>query len=287
MATLITLPVELKSLIFSFCDYPTIVTLLRVNSHLHTLVLPIASNHGFRLQFILDYEASPSNRIYTLPIDARQTVDWHEDHQALWRSRKMYICFVCEKLRLPEKFAQGQCWRMMLREDYSSWKNRFCIDCGIKTRRYTPGSMIQCYGLKYRSLLCGGCWKWTPEFYCMREKMCFLCTEKTLQAEDAERFVEGFDDGAGTTGEAWFAMTVTDKIKHSNGCPTRPPCCRSCGDVWRYSPSAFSYSSKNTWDTSDKDFHVGYKILGKPKLEMFTPVHPERYSYMDYFRIHP
>ncbi|RDW72807.1 hypothetical protein BP6252_06714 [Coleophoma cylindrospora] len=250
MATITSLPAELKSEIVSHCEFPTIVTLLRVNTEFHSLTLPTASDSSIRLQFLLDYESSPLNRIYELPKLARQTIAWHEQHQSMWQSKHLYICFLCNKLRRPEKFAQGQCYRMMLPENYSSQRKRFCIDCGTTAtvtmpRKYVPGAMITCSERGYGVLLCGDCGLWTPDFYCMSEKKCFECTEKGL-SQDSERFVEGGlnEDGARLQNpEDAFAdvpevdrnQGVISSVKNQMmNCPKRPPYCRSCGGHWRY-----------------------------------------------------
>src|SRR6266536_6492278 len=136
-----TLPTELKALIISFCDFPTHITLLCVNSEFNSLTHPYTSSLSARRQFLLSYESSTLNRIYKLPKDARQTITWHEQHQAIWQSKRLYICFLCNKLRKPEKFARGQCWRIMLEEDYSEEEKRFCIDCGVSV-----GGMCICVG---------------------------------------------------------------------------------------------------------------------------------------------
>lgn len=294
MMALGSLPVELMSLVISFCDFPTAIQLLRVNKYLHSLALPVASNIDLRIEFLLDYESSIPNRIQSLPDGARQTVEWHEYHLGLWRSRRLYICFLCLKLRQPTQFAEGQCFRMMLPADYTSERKRFCIECGIRSQKYVAGSMIKNVERGYRVLLCGECREWTPDFYCMREKRCFRCTEKTLLSK--AKFVEGFEPGTGNPADdqGWIEQPLK-QVKdasvsgtcHDQTCimpPVRPPCCRSCGDHWRYTPAAFERNLGSADEGTDA-FHRGYIISGRPKMGLGP--FPCQNQYMSVFCPYP
>lgn len=252
IAIMQTLPPELQMHIISFCDFPTLITLLCVNSRFNVLAQRYTSDAEARTNFLLSYESSDINRNYKLPGDARQTVEWHELYSFSWQSKKLYICFLCNKLRRPEKFAQGQCYRMMLSPNYSSLRQRFCIDCGVsrQPRKYLPGSMIRSNLIENGGYvhLCGDCGIWTTDFYCMKDKKCFSCTEKDL--EEPERHVEGFEllsDQERSNGEPG-KLGATDRgvsfpkrneKNEERSWPRRPPCCRSCGGHWRYTPTYF------------------------------------------------
>jgi hypothetical protein len=101
-----------------------------------------------------------------------------------------------------------------------------------KDRKVCPGGDVRTPSPNHtrgnNALLCGQCKKFTPDFSCMHEKRCFLCTEIDLRDPekfvtgveegvgftlDEEKFVKGFEDGAGTSATEWMALHRDEKSK--------------------------------------------------------------------------
>ena len=287
---LMCLPPELRDLIFSFLDYPNLITTLTVNKHIHDL----ASNQDLlrdpeiRIQFLLAQENLASNAnppgTLTFPDDT-----WRWPNHS---PKKSYICFFCKKLKPLRKFAHGQCFRMMINDDYSNERRRFCLECGVKDlepqgagilvpggRKYYPGAMINSVDYGFRVHLCGGCGEWSPDFFCIRDKLCFQCTEKDLN--EPEKFVEGYREGPRELSseidrteddEALKLCGVFEELlarfrEDEISWPRRPPCCRRCGGIWRFHPDGFGWryglekKRPSVW-------RHGYKISGRALQEI-------------------
>jgi len=305
------LPVELQELVLSFIDYPTIITILTVNKYIHHLAKEqnILRDPAQRIFFLLSLENAPENinapHSPTFPDD-----DWRWPNHS---PRKMYICFLCNKMKPLRKFAHGQCFRMMLDDDYSQRRKRFCLKCGVgncepgglisKSRKYVPGAMMNSVDHGYMVHLCGGCGQWSDEFFCMKDKLCFPCTE--IDLEEPEKYVRGYQEGPRKLDSA-AAPTADDELMKKCGVweellarfrldeetwPRRPPCCRRCGGRWRFNPRAFGWQYKPEATHQGKVKHGskikrpviwrhGYKISGCALQEITH--RGQRYSAQDY-----
>jgi len=175
----------------------------------------------------------------------------------------------------------------MLPDDYTLTRKRFCIDCGIKEKKYTPGSMIMSVELGFMVHLCGACKRWSRDFFCMEDKLCFGCTERVLV--DKERFVLGFEEGVDGSDSRMVkgceAFDDNSGIVGKEGVnwPRRPPCCRRCGSRWRFTPSAFKEHS-GEWNT----WRRGYKIVGTPRdSSRFIWDERDEQDYMSWFCPYP
>lgn len=271
-----SLPDELQCLILSFLDFPTLNTLLTVNKNIHHLskLQPPLCDPEARIQFLISQEDSPENnrqsgsRFYPAK-------DWGWPG---WACKKRFICFLCVKLLKRHNFAHGQFYRLMIYgESVTALRKRFCIECGMKgekgKRKYEPGAMINSVHHGFGVYLCGDCKEWSGDFYCMKEKLCFACTEKHLVEQ--EKFVVGYREGLGWPPGEWkttedlshwdefpFTQDLIESLQKEGTWPRRPPCCRSCGTKWRYSPVAFAYA-----EGRDSGLR-GYFISGVAKLSL-------------------
>lgn len=147
-------------------------------------------------------------------------------------------------------------------------------------RKYYPGAMINSVDYGFKVHLCGSCGEWSPDFFCMKDKMCFSCTEKYL--EEPEKFVEGYQETYCGSSDAidhtaddallvkcgiWEELLARWKIEEETW-PRRPPCCRKCGGRWRFHPDAFG----EQYGVEKKRPYIwrhGYKISGRA-LQEFT-----------------
>jgi len=297
------LPIELQGLILSFLDFPNIITILTVSKHIQHLAKeqPLLRDPEMRIRFLLAMEEAPENtnkrRSETFPGD-----EWRWPNHS---PRNHYVCFFCKKLKPLRKFAHGQCYRMQISNDYSQERKRFCLECGVKDlnpqaagplarggRKYLPGAMINSVDYGYKVHLCGGCGEWSRDFFCMKDKLCFTCTETELT--EPEKFVEGYQKEARGVSASTAERALDDELLKMCGVweellarfrideetwPRRPPCCRKCGGVWRFHPHAFGWHFEPDTNCRGKTVYKGkpkrpviwrhgYKISGRASHEI-------------------
>lgn len=194
----------------------------------------------------------------------------------------------------------------MLDDNYTKQRKRFCLECGVKDleprdmgagilvpggRKYVPGAMMNSVDHGFRVHLCGGCGEWSRDFYCMKDKLCFSCTEKNL--EQPERFVEGFQEGPRPLSNeidrtfddealrkcgVWEELLARWRIEEIDWI-RRPPCCRKCGEIWRFNPNAFGWH----YGVEKKRPYIwrhGYKISGRPVHEIMNGGEPYEKEYL-------
>jgi hypothetical protein len=300
-------PVELQSLVLSFLDYPSLITTLTVSKHINELVTdqPLYHDKGARILFLVALEDAPSNT----NAPGTKTAPGLAWRWPNYSPKKQYICFLCSKIKPLRKFAQGQCYRMTLDDNYTMERKRFCLECGIKKqegmgdltaegRKYVPGAMINSVDHGFNVHLCGGCGEWSPDFFCMEEKLCFSCTESDL--EEPEKHVDGFeavsnaplsqiDDAYLPKNRAMIETAAVGREFLEKKEPTgedelrwskRPPCCRKCGGIWRFQPKYFGWQDGLIFP---RDWKRGYNISGRARKELVLDMG----DYMQNFCPHP
>ncbi|KAH8591357.1 hypothetical protein B0O99DRAFT_632503 [Bisporella sp. PMI_857] len=288
------LPVELQDLILSFLDYPNLITTLTVSKHINELAVdqPLYKDKEERIRFLISLENAPSNlNAWGTPAFADESWRWPN-----YSPKNLFICFLCSKIKPLRKFAHGQCYRMMMDDDYTIERKRFCLDCGTKRqegmglltgggRKYVPGAMINSVDHGFNVHLCGGCEQWVADFFCMKDKLCFPCTEKDLQ--EPEEHVHGFKpglEGPVSPFNDQYLIEDTKILKRAGvwdellarmredevNWPRRPPCCRKCGGKWRFHPRRFGW--EHAEDSLEKKrpkvWRRGYNISGTPCKEI-------------------
>jgi len=187
-ANLKSLPNELKKAILDSCDYPSIIKILHVNKFWNSISLSRAKDSERRLEFLIAHEPSST----------------------------LFICFTCVKLKRGDSFAQGQlasiwwCRHRIDRNNPQQNMTRFCTDCGVNREpiRYLRGCRIRMSTVPYDVHMCVRCRKRTYDYYCMKERLCFDCTEEGMLDTDFR--------GILTSLNPWKALQPL-------------PNCRSCG----------------------------------------------------------
>lgn len=92
------------------------------------------------------------------------------------RYKNKYFCSRCLKLRFRCVFADKQV-KAKRAKGHAESNRRFCLECGVKRRIYSPGQMIDISG--YTHYICGLCWQMCGSgLYCTFCGGCERCLEK-------------------------------------------------------------------------------------------------------------
>lgn len=83
-----------------------------------------------------------------------------------------FICYYCSRALRRDRFAKRQMSREFLPGHANALK-RFCIDCGIKNKRFKPGNQITIHGLPFR--ICQDCSIPTLGRFCTQCNTCGSC----------------------------------------------------------------------------------------------------------------
>lgn len=240
-ASLQTLATELQDRILDFCDWPTLVNILRIGKYWYWLAHPRVADPDTRRRFLYAYERSVENVDWeALPWSAAPTALAFPPEKLYRFGKRLYVCHVCEKLRRPRAFARGQLGGGM-------GKKRVCLDCGVggSSPVYFPGSTVVVFsaGLGWRdATLCKQCMVWCQGEYCMKEKRCAQCVEQRSRVGISKSATE-FDKPESALKLAaldhcgeWFALPPEN---HLGRFVKLMASVVSCGGKWFFSRPAY------------------------------------------------
>lgn len=140
MINLLSLSNELLASVISFCDNPSIVALSLTCRSLHSSLITLPKCNMVDL---LTIERWPCyDRAATGEGKLAQPIEGTD----------VFACHLCLRIRSIAKFTKAmmkgkrgkRCEATNL--EMSGPLGRFCIDCGIRSKKYIPGTTFQCGG---------------------------------------------------------------------------------------------------------------------------------------------
>jgi len=144
LSSLAALPEELKLAIIERLDVPSIISLRQTNKTFNRLCDPIDKSRHAELQtFLISAETFPH-----------------------WQGHA-FACFTCKKVMPRTSFTSLQL------VNSSQKRTRFCIDCGVASGQYLPGSQIRKDGVV--RVVCRQCKQLKGGRFCRRCALCKDC----------------------------------------------------------------------------------------------------------------
>jgi len=131
LASLSGLPEELCLAVIEQCDMPSIIALSQTSHHFHRLANPKNDCRRAQMQEFL-------TKAQTFP--RWQPQDW-EKYRDGWR-RCGYACYTCKQVLPSDRFADKDV-KGTAGPQGRRYNKRCCVQCGLKTGRLPPGSVVK------------------------------------------------------------------------------------------------------------------------------------------------
>jgi hypothetical protein len=163
LASLSSLPEELCLPVIENCDMPSIIALSMTNRKFQRLADPNGkARHSLMLEFLAKAQDFPQWQL-------------RGEFQRLregWR-KCGYICYTCKKVLPSDRFADKDVKGTRGGRAARRYTKRGCIQCGLKTGRLAPGSVVKQGDT--RRFVCRQCGELNGGRACAECRMCRGC----------------------------------------------------------------------------------------------------------------